>query len=356
MKIGIKRLTKSDLSLFAPHLDAAKQKAINLNASVFIESMYPGLSGTTTPIPFALEIFGPAGAQPIKLQRKAIRSPGSKNWRLNGEIISNPPSDSTRFDDLSPGDYSVLAFWGQATPKHVQMFLIGAQTNPDLHERIGEQFAFNERKTMVGVSAHDFTDFIAGAEADQINLAGLSDLEGNDSIEDVIYQGGHSDGLNGTISPTMMSNLMEGARETGEQGEERFSVLLENESIEFTWVSITHARASYDFLVKDPPWAKGDTTYVDVKSTKGPQERHFHVSLAELRWASQHPNYFIARVSNLSHPGSKVVVYSRLPELASQILSVFEGLSGLGTAVDSVKIDPNQLEPIWEQSLPDFSD
>ncbi|MCK7577643.1 MAG: hypothetical protein MZV65_18770 [Chromatiales bacterium] len=47
-KIALKRLSASDLTLFEYHYrntSGAKQKAINLDASVFVGALFPGLPG-----------------------------------------------------------------------------------------------------------------------------------------------------------------------------------------------------------------------------------------------------------------------------------------------------------------------
>ncbi|MCF5393021.1 hypothetical protein GIV99_28485, partial [Pseudomonas syringae] len=77
-KIAIKRLTKSDLTLFTWHfkeMNSGNQKSINLNANVFIDKLYPDLpnisaqKGKTTFL-VDLSIYGPGAAPKHSLARK----------------------------------------------------------------------------------------------------------------------------------------------------------------------------------------------------------------------------------------------------------------------------------------------
>ena len=113
-KVAIKQLTASDLSFFAQHLKRSKQKAINLNSDVFVDVFYPGLKGTYDKFLFRLSIVGPGGRGPYALTRMAWRTTGSKNWRLDGEIVHDPADEPGRFDTLLEGDFGVIAFEGSA--------------------------------------------------------------------------------------------------------------------------------------------------------------------------------------------------------------------------------------------------
>ena len=76
-KIVLKRMTSSDLTFFAWHYlnePAGNQKAINLNADVFIDILYPGLPAIAQNrgdrFPLDLYLFGPGYAGEYNLQRK----------------------------------------------------------------------------------------------------------------------------------------------------------------------------------------------------------------------------------------------------------------------------------------------
>ena len=122
-KLAIKRLTASDLTLFEWHFrnhTAGNQKAINLNADVFIDQLYPALPELATEkggkIPLDLFIYGPGFAGEHNLQRKIVKFGAYKNWRLNGEYIADPTDFPERFRILSPGDYAIFDFEGAAVP------------------------------------------------------------------------------------------------------------------------------------------------------------------------------------------------------------------------------------------------
>ena len=69
-KLVLKRLSASDLTLFEYHFrkSASKQKAINLDKAVFVDSLYPHLANrsdvTKDKIPVDLNIYGPAQSSP----------------------------------------------------------------------------------------------------------------------------------------------------------------------------------------------------------------------------------------------------------------------------------------------------
>ena len=79
-KLALKRLTASDLTFFEWHFrnrNAGNQKAINLNADVFSDQLYPTLEvvirDRQNKLGIDLWIAGPAAAEPINLQRKIIK-------------------------------------------------------------------------------------------------------------------------------------------------------------------------------------------------------------------------------------------------------------------------------------------
>lgn len=121
-KLAVKRLTASDLTFFEWHFrnhNAGNQKAINLNADVFVDELYPALpelSIDSGKVPVDISVFGPNGKGLQNLQRKIVKFGTYKNWRLNGEFIYNPNEDPGRYNVLSPGDFAFLEFSGAALP------------------------------------------------------------------------------------------------------------------------------------------------------------------------------------------------------------------------------------------------
>ena len=73
-RLALKHLTRSDLTLFRWHFEnenAGRQKAINLNADVFIEALYPALPPLAQErdgrLPIDLYIYGPGMASELNL-------------------------------------------------------------------------------------------------------------------------------------------------------------------------------------------------------------------------------------------------------------------------------------------------
>ena len=96
-KLALKRLTASDLTFFEWHFrnhNAGNQKAINLNADVFIDQLYPALDAIVrdrhNKLGIDLWIAGPGAADPVNLQRKIIKGAAYKNWRLDGGVCLQP--------------------------------------------------------------------------------------------------------------------------------------------------------------------------------------------------------------------------------------------------------------------------
>ena len=135
-KLALKRLTKSDLTIFEWHFrnrNAGNQKSINLNADVFVSELYPSLHAVAltngNEMPVSIGIFGPDVKTELSLARKIIKGAAYKNWRLNGEFIFNPAGDPERFNVLRPDDLAVMEFSGEAHPTSLRIFLLAS----DLH-------------------------------------------------------------------------------------------------------------------------------------------------------------------------------------------------------------------------------
>src|SRR5687767_8045117 len=95
-RLALKRLTISDLTFFDWHFKnnpELRQKAINLNADIFVQRLYPSLPETepakTGRIPIDLFVYGPGLMPELNVQRKIVKTPSYKNWRLNGETVTD---------------------------------------------------------------------------------------------------------------------------------------------------------------------------------------------------------------------------------------------------------------------------
>ena len=116
-KLALKRLTASDLTFFEwqfKNRNAGNQKAINLNADVFSNQLYPALEAIARDrqdkLGVDLWIVGPAAAEPVNLQRKIIKGASYKNWRLDGEFVHNPYDMPERFNMLEAGDIALFGW------------------------------------------------------------------------------------------------------------------------------------------------------------------------------------------------------------------------------------------------------
>ena len=137
-KLGLKRLTASDLTFFEWHFrhrNAGNQKAINLNADVFRDQLYPSVDviarDRQNKLGVDLWIAGPGAAKPVNLQRKIIKGPTYKNWRLDGEFIYNPADEPDRFNILVPGDIALFGFEGELAPNTVTLVLVANTAEQD---------------------------------------------------------------------------------------------------------------------------------------------------------------------------------------------------------------------------------
>jgi hypothetical protein len=137
-KYAVKRLTASDLTFFFWHFkykNAGNQKAINLNADVFVNQLYPQLPDMALSrggkFPLDLFLYGPGLKGEYNLQRKIIKWGSYKNWRLDGEYVTNPLEDDTRFNVLTPGDLAVVMFAGDMIPTSAKIVCLSDNVPED---------------------------------------------------------------------------------------------------------------------------------------------------------------------------------------------------------------------------------
>lgn len=348
MKISLKLLTASDLSLFKVHLRLSKQKAINLNSNVFVDQFYPALQSVYDAIPVELSILGPAGKPAHALTRKVLRSPGSKNWRLDGEFIHDIEEDPDRFCDLRAGDYAVLVFAGDERPKAVQLLLVSQIHDTELHDFLKMTWPLKRGQgSMKALSLNDVVS-IRGATL-------ISDLVGDDAIQSAHL--GLQENVEEAsvkkwrrISHADVKRRLLDATDTGRLGEELFNMWLRVENIEAEWVSDEFAYAPLDFIVQAPWVANWDECPVDVKSTRVPNNCRFHLSRNELIYAAANPAYVVARWSGLSSKNALLGLYAGVSDFAANILTVLEQLPE-GVKVDSVEVDTVTLVRLFEQQV-----
>ncbi len=358
-KIAIKRLTASDLTFFKWHFqnrNAGNQKAINLNADVFVHRLYPSIEAaaraTDSKLPLDLWIYGPGEAKPLNLQRKIVKGGAYKNWRLNGEFISNPIDEPNRFNVLEPNDFAVIAFEGEIVP--VSATIIFVARNAPSDARLHGELAPLIHGSMAELDERAIEGLVERAEvAPNHPLAWLSlsaelteaAVGSAKATARILRRGG---GIR--LSQAELRRAREAAEETGRIGEQMVNEYLDSlraagKISDFEWTSEANAVAPYDFQVKS-----SDTTErIDVKSTSGSFERDIHVSLSELQeMASGDGPYRIYRVYQLNDEGGQMRVSEDMRRRAQEILDSFRALPE-GVAVDNLSIDPTRIpfgEPI----------
>jgi Domain of unknown function (DUF3883) len=353
-RLALKKLTASDLTLFEWHFrnrNVGNQKAINLNADVFVDQLFPGLPEAAAVfdgrLPVDLFLYGPGAAAELNLQRKIIKGGTYKNWRLDGETIHNPGDTPDRFNSLTEGDVAVMEFNEGQFPSRLRLVLLAHAASPDvpflahLDRRL-------QGRSMVSMGRSDLSSDVSAAGVAPEHP--IHELLMEAALEDAA-QGGATGARElrtrrsgRKIFRSELLNAKRRAEENGQLGEEFVNHMLQGrldrgEITGFTWESADNAIAPYDFRVTG---AQGET-YVDVKATEGEFSRTIHVSLAELGEMAQRPSYEIYRVYGMNNSVANVRIASDLRRFASTVLGTFERLEA-GVAADGVSVRPEILK------------
>lgn len=354
-KLALKRLTKSDLTLFKWQLKthpAGKQKAINLNADVLVKQLYPNLpilieekQGT---IPLDLYIYGPGLAGEYNIQRK-IQKHGSsyKNYRLNGEVIVDPEEDPNRFHPLQPDDFVIFDFVGDLEPVSARAVFVALSLEGDkeLHAALDKFIGSN---SMLSLSENDLEQIVSGLvlpEQHPVNLlmlgpsledAALGGIEGIKALRSGPY--------NGKVSRQNLEQAKKNAQRTGRLGEEYAFAYLEQKQLEgliedFVWESDDNAIAPYDFKITE---LEGSNTFVDVKSTKGNFSSPIHISFNELLKMSEDEPYDIYRIYSLEEERAQLRISKKINGFAKEIVKILELLPGK-VRPDGISLPPTEL-------------
>jgi Domain of unknown function (DUF3883) len=359
-KLAAKRLTASDLTFFEWHFrnrPAGNQKAINLNAYVFIDRLYPALpevsQETGGRLPLDLSIYGPALAGLDNYQRKIVKGDTYKNWRLDGEYIPDKPEDQGRYRGLTPGDIAVFEFFGVPVPSAAKMILLARSTPDDaaLVQFFEPMFGV---KSMVHLSANHIEQCVRGVSPPEDHP--IRELEIEAAIEDAVLSG-----LQGIqklrkrrrdqqVTQEEILRARRNMEEVGRLGEELVNrylgAMLTAEVIQnYVWVSESNAVAPYDFQIEE---RSGQVVCIDVKATSGEFERPLHISISELlqmRYGDS--QYYLYRVYNASPEGARLRISKDLKNFAARVLDGLEHLPD-GVQADSVSVLPASL-PFGEE-------
>lgn len=352
-KLALKRLTRSDLTLFRWHFEnnsAGNQKAINLNRNVFEDELFPALpsdaSSSGSRFPINLFIYGPASAPELNLQRKIIKGGTYKNWRLNGEFIENPPDDPARFNSLSEGDFALMEFNGAFYPDSARLCLVDAKGSAALHAACAELIG-QGRMMALTESALDGLLERAGAEevfpisgrAVEVALedAALGGLEGMRRLKRRIPSR--------SLTKDELKQARNRAEEIGDIGEQFANDHLANCKSEglvmdFTWVSRANATAPYDFRVTG---VSGEFL-VDVKATAGAFSNRIHISLAELiEMAEGESPYRLFRIYGMAGDHARIRQSVEMRDFSRSVLDRCRDLPA-GVTIDGISVSPEGLE------------
>lgn len=366
MKIAIKRLTESDLTIFKwqfHNRNVGNQKAINLNADVFVDQLFPSLRESPPPTgwaPINLFIYGPGPHVELNLQRKIVKGAGYKNWRLNGEFISNPDDGPTRFNSLAGGDIAILGFDGTPVPSTLYLFLLSAQED-EPHRTLLDGLLGSAR--MKEVSESEFGRLLLQGDFPEDHpLWGLDTLatdleEAAEGAAEPRLRVARRIGGRRRIDRAQLAKARDSADQNGRRGEEIVrAYLVQEESAGriagYTWTSDVNAVAPHDFEIS----VNGTLRRIEVKSTSGDFNRPFHISMAELTEATETTPFDIVRVSNVdvALDSAEVHISCNFNNTARDLLEACRSLPQ-GVTVDALSIDPQilQFRGIGKVSIPE---
>lgn len=358
-KLALKRLTNSDLTFFQWKFEnhpAGNQKAVNLNADVFVDKLYPGLSDPSAgrKFPMDLFIYGPGKTGAYNIQRKIVRSENSKNWRLNGETIPTL-SETTRFNVLEAGDFAIFDFNEGMTPSSVTIVFIatGVPEDRTIHDALDSYLG---PRKMIALSSSELESVVRSTDAVEEHpiFRVTVDVDQPDSeLEEVALGGSLKPRRRGIRSrPSMrvisredLLKAKENADSTGRRGEQFVNDYLTKLQAErsirnFRWVSDENAVSSYDFRIHDGV----SEVFVDVKSTQGEFERDLHVSYNELLQMATGPErYDIYRVYEIKESSAQLRIARDMKSFSERILSVLNTLPEEITS-DSISFPPSLLQ------------
>jgi hypothetical protein len=355
-RLALKRLTASDLTFFQwqfVHRNAGNQKAINLNADVFIDMLYPNLPESTQSqngrIPLDLYLYGPGLAPEYNLQRKIVKFGTYKNWRMNGEFVTNPPDDPDRFNILNPGDFCLFDFQGELIPNTARVVFVAASLIEDasLHNQL-HQFLRNRK--MMALTSQMLNEVIAAAGVHEQHP--VYDLLLENALEDA-SQGG-IEGIrrlqsrvrvsHRRISSATLQQARENAGRIGRLGEEFINNYLSGLKREgtihnFEWVSDDNAVAPYDFRIE----VAEEVVLIDVKTTENSFNNPLHISYNELLQMRDVARYDLYRVYEVRGTTAQMRIAFNLNEFSRNILRILEELPQ-GVRPDGISVDPLLLQ------------
>lgn len=365
MRFAVKKLTRSDLTLFDVQLhkqNAGKQKAINLNRDVFVDVLFPDAPGLAEGLALQfrcdLRILGPRGIRdPRIVVRKVIAAGGTqKNWRLNGETVRAVPEDADpdRYDDLQEDDIAVFGFDGVGTPDAIILVLLSADHPADSGLHAGF-LALLGGRSMRSVSEEELSS-IAATSVPEHPIRELSDPELDALLEEAAMGSSIASKVlrkRGTrrTSHKAFAEARAAAERIGRDGEVLVRGFLRGEQEagrirSFVWEAETDATHPHDFTVIGND---GISKPVEVKSTSGEHARGLMFSHAEIEFAAGAQSLEVWRVSEMRDGRAKLRFAKSLSPIAQRLVKV-AGTIEVGVMPNGWTISPEALAP-WSAPI-----
>lgn len=351
-KMALKRLTHSDLTFFKCYYSSqedrpSKQKALNLNSNILVDILYPELKNVTgDKLKVTLYIYGPGMEDVHTLQRKILKSKGSKNWRLNGELVYSPEDNLGRYDCLCPGDIALMGFDGEPIPKTVYIDFISQKAEDD--SGLYKELDGILKSPMQTVTSSQLHDIIVKAGVPEYHPVKRFVLDGEliaaveGDAEAALYVYRHT---GRQMSSEELKRFEQKADDIGRQGEDlvfRYlkSLQARGKIQDFEWTSSENAVAPYDFQITE---ADGTKRRLDVKSTTSDFSVKFHISRAELiTMVESAESYDLYRVYALDEESVKLRIAYDMKNFARGVLRSLHGLPA-GVEINSISCKPEQL-------------
>jgi hypothetical protein len=348
-------------------------KGINLNADPTTTVFYRDLGAIAEAgdgrITISATIWGPAAAKSYNGTFKIVRSPGSKNWRLNGTLVNDPPGEEGRFNDLRRDDVAVIAFSGRPKPQHVHVVLLASSRPEDatLVEYFRANFPKSQRQTMHAISPADILNALKapGVPHDHPLQFVVLDPADEELVEDAALGGSEGiiarrRGRRQHVSAKEIASRRDAAERTGREGEALLDSYLTRSGFDYEWTAEPEngdGFAPYDFDVKQGPLAGR----IDAKTTQGPFERAFHLSFGEiLEAAESHNAYRIARIYLLGEEGARMRISDDISGFARRLRDAHDAAVFGGIRADAFTVPVDAEGLVWADeialSAPDSED
>ncbi|WP_029555515.1 DUF3883 domain-containing protein [Xanthobacter sp. 91] len=370
MRFAFKLLRRSDLTFFEYQFrrqNAGNQKSLNLSRKVFIDVLFPsapgiaqanGAGGAPKAFHLPLTIYGPGErSTPQRLSRSVLpKTRSQKNWRLNGEFVPDPDFDRERYHRLQPDDVAVLAFDGEAYPTAVTIVLLSQSEEADEALRTAAMAQLSGRP-MAAVEPGMLLSIIERFASAQHPIRELLDHASDEALAEAAE--GSAEGIrrlraSGSLrrmSAEALELARRAAQDLGREGEVLLSEWLEGEVQagklrSATWISEQNAVCPWDFEAED---ADGTLVRIEVKTTRGPFDREFHISQAELEAACEPgaPRTDLYRIYDLAPYGGRLRITRGIAETARRVCEKAAEL-GDGIVPDAYTVRPDRFGP-WEE-------